>query len=207
MRVVSLMFIYNRNRLVAEPPLLEAIKKLENRSFATYLARVQAHKRIVRLNASWNTSLIALATSTTIASTGQLVEPKMYGNGGNALMVVLSVFSLVVSLVVSSVNYGARARSMEASYKRIQQISLMAERLPVIAVAENLAQRYIELQKEYEIAIESSENHAKGDHDRATGTLTKDTIKNFFLDVLPYLTLSIPVLLLIPFIGWFFNGL
>ncbi|MCP3803501.1 SLATT domain-containing protein [Allokutzneria sp. A3M-2-11 16] len=185
--------------------MLEDVKRLEDRSYKTYLARVQAHRRLTRMHVSWNTSLISLSTSTTIASTGQLVEPKMYGAGGNALMVVLAVLSLVVSLVVSSVNYGARARAMEASYKRIQQISLMAERLPRVVGADELTQRYVELQKEYEIAVEASENHVSADHDRARGVLSMATAKHFTLDVLPYLTLLIPVLLMVPFVNWFFR--
>lgn len=201
------MFCFDRKRLVVEPPILEQIKKLEVRAYSTFLARVRAHKRLVRLNSAWNTSLITLATSTTIASVGQLVDSKMYGNGGNALMVVLAVLSLVVSLVVSSVNYGARARSMEASYKRIQQISLMAERLPAIVDTGQLLQRYVELQKEYEVAIEYSENHMTTDHDGTTGVPLKSKFKQLVLDILPYLTLLIPVLLVIPFLGWFFGGI
>lgn len=46
----------------------------------------------------------------------------MYGTGGETLLVALSVLSLVISLVVANANYGARARSMESSYKKIQQI-------------------------------------------------------------------------------------
>jgi hypothetical protein len=200
------MFSFDRKRLVVEPPTLGHIKKLEARAYSTFLARVRAHKRLVRLNTAWNTSLITLATSTTIASVGQLVDSKMYGNGGNALMVVLAVLSLVVSLVVSSVNYGARARSMEASYKRIQQISLMAERLPAIVGEGQLSQRYVELQKEYEVAIEYSENHMTADHDGVTGVPLTGKLKQFSLDILPYLTLLIPILLVIPFMEWFFNG-
>ncbi|MFC0105606.1 SLATT domain-containing protein [Kibdelosporangium aridum] len=182
------------------------MKALEDRAYKTYLARVHAHRRLSRLNATWNTSLVSLATSTTVASVGQLVDQGMYGKGGNALMVVLAVLSLVVSLVVSSMNYGARARAMEASYKRIQQIAFMAERLLATVPNEDAVRRYVEVQKEYEIAIESSENHATADHHRAEKKRSKETLKHSVLDVLPYVTLVVPVLLLIPFVGWFFDG-
>ena len=201
------MCVFNRKKLVAEPPISDHIENLEQRAFKTYRARVEAHKRIARLNLSWNTALVSLATSTTVAAVGQLVIPTMYGAGGNALMVVLAILSLVVSLVVSSMNYGARARSMEASYKRIQQISFLAERLEVVTPPDQLARRFDELQREYEIAIESSENHTTADHHKACEERSRETLKHAALYLLPYLTLIVPILLLVPFVSWFFDGI
>ncbi|MGA6161010.1 SLATT domain-containing protein [Amycolatopsis magusensis] len=201
------MFVYNRRKLVAVPLLRQKVALLESRAYSTYRARLEAHKRITRLNISWNTALVGLATSTTVAAVGQLVYPGMYGSGGNALMVVLAVLSLVASLVVSSMNYGARARAMEASYKRIQQISLLAERMETTIPSDQLARRFEELQREYEIAIESSENHVTADHHKAINQKSWETRNQSVLNALPYITLVVPVLLLVPFVNWFFNGI
>ncbi|WP_345409200.1 SLATT domain-containing protein [Nonomuraea salmonea] len=95
----------------------------------TYLSRLNAYRRLAHANIAWNAALVALSTSTVIASVGMLVEKNMYGKGGDALMVALAVFSLSISLVVSSVGYGTRAKAMEENYKRIQQISVLAENL------------------------------------------------------------------------------
>lgn len=185
--------------------LRESVKILEERAHKTYLARIRACDRLTQRNNAWNTSLIAFATSTTIASVGIVVNSNMYGRGGDALLVALAILSLVASLVVSNVDYGSRARAMEVSYKRIQQISLQAESFFVDTGAAS-RRRYLELAQEYSIAIESSENHLTSDYllsqGRSGGSITRARIVTF----IPYITLIIPVLLLLPFGGWFFSG-
>ncbi len=195
--------------------LNEAVATLNSRSYKTYMARLKAFERLGRRNNSWNASLISLATATTIASIGLLVDDKMYGRGGDALLVALAVLSLVASLVVSSVNYGARSRAMEASYKRIQQLSLAAESF-FISSESATRESLLDLRKEYGIAVEFSENHSDADHIRASEvkgirvtdkSRNKILIKDTLVTFAPYVTLTIPVALLIPFIRWFINGL
>lgn len=184
-------------------------RRLEDRSFKTYLSRIKAHQRLKRRANAWNASLIALSTSTTVASVGLLVNRNMYGRGGDALMLALAVLSLVSSLVVSSVSYGARAQAMESSYKKMQQISVMAE-----SVMEGDLDPYRELQdirREYLAAIESSENHSEADYARTANldwwSLRRRTWKDSLVSIAPYVTLVIPVVLVLPFARWFLNGL
>lgn len=142
----------------------------------------------------------------------------MYGKGGDALMVALAVFSLAVSLVVSGVGYGTRAKAMEENYKRIQQISLAAENLKEHAGPDRL-ERYQKLQGEYDAAMASSENHNQQDFRKTqpppvySGVALWDRTRNFFtwlgsfvLMAFPYLTLAVPVALLVPFGVWFAEG-
>jgi hypothetical protein len=95
---------------------------------------------------------------------------------------------------------------MEASYKNIQGISSTAEDLrnepdPVSY------KRYVELRREYQVALESSENHTSADYHRweaasywsAFRYLWRDTL----LGLAPYISLLIPIVLLIPFTLWF----
>jgi hypothetical protein len=185
------------------------VRILETRSFQTYKSRINAYHRLSRRNNAWNAALIAFSTATTIASIGLLVNDRMYGRGGDALMVALAVLSLVASLVASSVNYGARARAMEASYKRIQQISLGAESFDCSAPTS--ARDLEKLQKEYEVALESSENHSDADFLRtAEGEppkkVRRQLLRDSFVSLVPYLSLVAPALLLVPFVSWFFNG-
>src|ERR1043165_8227776 len=206
--------IFGRKRPVAEPSydieLRAAVKRLENRSYTTYKARLKTHQRLIRRSNSWNASLIALATSTTISSVGLLVNKGMYGAGGDALMVVLAILSLVASLVVSSVNYGARSRAMEANYKKIQQISLLAE-TPSLTNPE-ARQRFREALKECEMAVDSAENHSEADYYRSlvdykkVQGARKQVWRDSLISLAPYITLSIPVGLVVPFVIWFING-
>lgn len=186
--------------------LSEQVKKLEDRAFSTYQARLKAHERLHRRNNAWNASLVALATSTTIASVGVLVERNMYGSRGDSLLVSLAILSLVASLVVSSVNYGSRARAMEASYKRIQQISVAAESF-FVGSSPPTRQRLLELQREYGIAVESSENHSEADYLRSCGQPGRRVWRDTFVTAAPYVTLVVPLALLVSFAKWYFAGI
>lgn len=198
-------------KLVVESPLEvepSEAQVFERRSFATYKARLVTHARLTRRNVAWNSSLVAFSTATTVASVGLLVDDQMYGRGGEALMVTLAVFSLVVSLVVSNVNYGSRAKAMEASYKHIQRISLAAERVKNNWIANG--QKISEITRDYEVAIETSENHSDVDHFRTLENLTKSQRVRMFADsfvtVSPYVSLIAPILILVPFVQWFARG-
>jgi conflict system pore-forming effector with SLATT domain len=186
--------------------LIEGAKRLEERSYKTYLARVKAYHRLNRRNNAWNTSMISLATSTTIASVGLLVNRPMYGTGGDTLMVALAILSLVSSLVVSSVNYGSRTRAMEASYKRIQQLSLAAEDLANYYSSVSQS-RLLELQKEYAIALDTSENHSDADYRRSQNAKWRQIWRDDLTNYIPYATLAVPLGLMLPFAGWFIAGL
>ncbi|WP_169523901.1 SLATT domain-containing protein [Amycolatopsis balhimycina] len=184
----------------------EGASRLEERAYKTYLARVRAHQRLGRRNNAWNTSMIALSTSTTIASVGLLVNRPMYGTGGDTLMAALAILSLVSSLVVSSVNYGGRARAMEASYKRIQQISLAAEDV-ANDPSQATRQRLNELQREYAIAIDASENHSDADYHRSQKVNWRKLWRDSLVSYFPYATLAVPIGLMVPFAKWFIDGL
>ncbi|MEV4477248.1 SLATT domain-containing protein [Nonomuraea sp. NPDC049504] len=196
-----------------------AIERLEKRSYITYLSRLNAYRRLAHANIAWNAALVALSTSTVIASVGMLVEKNMYGKGGDALMVALAVFSLSISLVVSSVGYGTRAKAMEENYKRIQQISVLAENLKEYTGPDR-SEKYQKLLDDYHAAMASSENHTEHDYRRvqpvpphagsgfwrrARGLFV--WLRHFTAMAFPYVTLVVPVALLIPFGVWFANGL
>ena len=130
----------------------------------------------------------------------------MYGAGGDTLMATLAILSLVSSLVVSSVNYGGRARAMEASYKRIQQISLAAEDV-ANDPSQTTRRRLNELQREYAIAIDASENHSDADYDRSQKRGWRKLWRDSLVSYVPYATLAVPISLMVPFAKWFIDGL
>lgn len=177
----------------------ELIVKLESRSFTTYKARLEAHLRLTRKNATSNNLLLAFSTATTVAAVGMLSDRNMYGSGGDALMVALAVVALVASLVVASANYGVRSKSMEASYKEIQRISLRVENLKHGLSDGTKAEEYLKLQEEYMHAINSSENHKARDYRVSQGGKQYSRFWS-------YCTFLVPAVLLIPFVKWYFDG-
>lgn len=196
---------------------MNALDILIERSFITYKSRLLASQRLTSLDKAWNFSLISLSSALVIASIGLLVNPKMYGSQGAVLLVSISVFSLSVSLVITSQNYGIRSRDMFANYRRIQRISVAAESL-------KLRNKYswIEVQNlslEYQSLLDESENHSSTDFKKAKKSSTTDdkpkkliqkiyenTLQKFFMSSVanwvPYIFLLVPAGLLIPFINW-----
>ena len=127
-------------------------------------------------------------------------------------MVALAITSLVTSLVVSSVNYGTRAKAMESNYKKIQRISVEVEALrSAPAPGTNLHEEYRDLLHEYGYVIDSSENHSDSDYQKANSMsgapiTAKQGWRESLLSVVPYAFLGVPVAVLVPFIFWFFRG-
>lgn len=196
--------------------LSTSVRKLMERSYDTYKARIAARDRLNARYQAWNVSMVALSGSVTVAGLGLLKDPQMYGSQGDLLFAALGVLALVASLVVANVNYGARSQNMERSYKQIQALSVVAESFhadPQSATAE----RYEGLRRDYAQLLETSENQSSGDHARAKATgrrppsrtppsLQRACLKETAITAAPYLSLLLPLALLKPFTDAIFSG-
>lgn len=192
---------------MAQPPqtLAELLAHLEDRSFQTYKCRVKAFERIQARSRAWNTALIALATATTVAAVGLLVDDAMYGASGEAFLAACSILGLAASLVVASLDYPGRAVRMESSYKESQDVSsrIQAARstasTPQIYDHDRLYDTYSEL-------LRHSENHTDADLQAREGKWTWARRRSVALTVLPYLSLGLPGWLLWHFGSWVIRG-
>jgi hypothetical protein len=108
---------------------------------------------------------------------------------------------------------------MEDNYKRIQQISVSAENLKEYTGPDR-REKYQKLQDEYNVAMSSSENHTEHDFRRAQPIPPHSGfgfwrrvhrsfgwLRYFAVTAFPYVSLVIPVALLVPFGVWFVDGL
>ncbi|WP_284989491.1 SLATT domain-containing protein [Arthrobacter sp. efr-133-TYG-120] len=180
-----------------------ALQKLETRSYTSYKGRMYASQRLALRDKAWNTSLLSLTVATTIASVGLLANVRMYGDAGPALFVCLAVLSLVISLVVAGLNYGARSRDLFNNYRRLQRLSSEVELLrlsdenPSDVQARALLNRYNDL-------LDESENHNQSDYQRAIKShpVSWAIVTDFALSAVPFISLIIPVLVLVPFVLW-----
>jgi hypothetical protein len=176
---------------------------LEARAYKSYMARMRASQRLASRGRAWNASLIALSTSTAIASIALLADDSMYGRGGPTLLVCVSVLTLVASLVTSGLDYSGRSRDMFLNYRRIQRLSAEAERAK--DVSELHTREYVEgLNNQYDALLDESENHTEADHLRATrkGKWAWALWRERALSFGPYVSLALPVALLVPFVRW-----
>ena len=104
------------------------LELLEGRSYKTYQSRLRAADRLASRSRAWNTFLISMSASSTIASVALLSDAKMYGTRGPTVLVCVAVLTLIASLVTSGLDYSGRSRNMFLNYRRIQRLSAEAER-------------------------------------------------------------------------------
>lgn len=147
----------------------ELVEKYENRAFKTYRARLYASKRLRARGIGWNSALISISTATSISAIAEIAAPRLYGPAGGFLFASLGVVSLVVSLVVASVNYPGRARDMFSAYRRAQRLSVEFERLKFEANPD--PDKVRELSEQYQTLLDESENQEDIDYLRATSSM------------------------------------
>lgn len=181
---------------------LTTLTTLEDRSFKNYKRRMFASQRLAARDRAWNTSLLSFTVSTTIASIGMLTAPTLFGPAGPTLLASLAVLSLVSSLVVSGLDYGARSRNLFSNYRRFQRLSVELEHKNSSGteVTEIEIQGFL---NQFNDLLDECENHTDADHDRASGKkISVAIIKNYLLTLVPYATLLFPVLVIVPFVRW-----
>lgn len=181
---------------------LTTLETLEDRSYKNYKHRMFASQRLAARDRAWNTSLLSFTVSTTIASVGMLTAPGLYGQAGPTLLACLAVLSLVSSLVVSGLDYGARSRNLFSNYRRFQRLSVELEHKNstnvTITEIETLA-----LLNQFNDLLDECENHTDADHDRVENKkLSIPIVKSQLLTFLPYATLIFPILVIVPFALW-----
>lgn len=144
-----------------------ALERLKDRSYKTYLARIQAHKRLRLVGAWWNIAQVALGAAILSVSIAFLAGNSSALPGGDYLLAVLSVLSLIVSIVISNLNYGSQAEEMFRSYREIQSLSAWTERILDTRVWVS-PRTVAELSKRYQDLLDASANHSSIDHEIAS---------------------------------------
>ncbi|MFS0883650.1 SLATT domain-containing protein [Aeromicrobium sp. 179-A 4D2 NHS] len=204
---------------VEDPGARDYLKIEESRAFKTYRARESAARRLGQRARAWNGALVAFSTSTAVASVGLLVDPNMYGSQGDTLMVCLSVLVLVVSLTTANIDYSGRSRNMFLNYRNIQRIAVEMEELGRQTSSPVTRDAVRELVDRYQAVLDETENHTPGDHLRnfsrtlpqshphysSSEQLYRERRRRMLLDwsitVWPYVTLVVPVALLVPLVA------
>lgn len=192
---------------MAQPPktIPELLEALESRSYDTYKSRICAFERIQSRNRAWNTALIALATATTVAALGLLVDRSMYGDSGETFLAACSVLSLSASLVIAALDYPGRAVRMENAYKEIQDISSRVEAARAPGTPPTLPD-YNALRTTYSEIIRHSENHTTPDYQTYMSQWSIARVLSVALTLVPYVSLVLPIWLLWQFGDWVIDG-
>lgn len=139
-------------------------EKLERRYYHTYLSRLEMGKRIQRRGLLWNGALVAVSAAAAVSSIVLLRFPAAYAGDGELLLAIIGVFTLTASLVVANANYSVRARDAFGAYRSIQRLSARVESS---VNAANLDGELDEIDSEYQLILDNSENHSAADYFRA----------------------------------------
>lgn len=153
----------------------QPIEKLSRRSYNSYLARLQAEKRLRRVGQWWNAAQFSLSTALVSVSVVFLAFPDEQTPIIVVLLVIQAILALVVSLVVTFLDYSARAKAMFSDYRSLQTFSVKTETL-VESRARITARTLRNLQTEYNAIMNASENHLSIDHKIGQALRTADSL-------------------------------
>lgn len=183
------------------------LEGLEDKSFKTYKARLEACKRLEMRSRALNGLVVALSLAALIAASGMVRDKDLYGPNGDVLWLFIAIFTFAGSLASSSVGYGARSRNMFQSYRRIQRLSVRAETAKYDD-AQHTEGIFTQINSEYDDLLDESENHTSADYLRARRQFSPSVepskrerlqmIASATLTWVPWLATLIPLVLVIP---------
>jgi hypothetical protein len=127
-------------------------------------------KRLSMRSYTWNAALVALSLASVVAGAALLQEGQLYGPNGDTGMLLLGILVLVASLMVSTANYGDRARMAFENYRALQRLSTELEARVLHGVRRRQRAIYIEFDKRYQDLLDTSSNHSHADHARNVRT-------------------------------------
>ncbi|MEB0286713.1 SLATT domain-containing protein [Cryobacterium sp. 10S3] len=186
---------------------MSELERVAARSYKSYRARLVASNRLQARQRAWNTCLLALSVATTVASIALLSDGTMYGNAGPTVLVCVSVGALISSLVAAGLNYGGRSRDMFMNYRALQRLSVEAESMLDREFVHD--EEVSKLTERHNALLDDSENHTSADHKSADpeAPISIWVLRRAqWLTNLPYLALSVPVLVVWPFAHWALRG-
>jgi hypothetical protein len=180
---------------------------LKNKVWFTFKARIVAHEMLVFKNNLTQVLLVWYSFLLLTSSIVMIRYPKFFGDDGDIMIAVLSLFVLALSLIVSNRDYRGREKDMRSNYLNLQ--SLYRE-IECHCENEIEQKKLSEWDARYQRALEHGENHSTY-HDlcqriRADGLTSRKPTKTDYLNyyisfsgksALVVLVMSLPVLLLV----------
>ncbi|UFU01879.1 SLATT domain-containing protein [Ruania suaedae] len=144
-------------------------ERLEERTDTTYLSRAWASGKLEMRGTLWMIALSvssasALSASILALQQGDASRPSS-GIGIDFAATILSLMTLVLSLIVAALRYQARSKDLFYCYRAIQKISADIETVNNCGPSDMV--RLKELQRDYQLALDLSENHSEWDYVRS----------------------------------------
>ena len=128
-------------------------EKFSDNVWFTRKARIQSEKRLRRNHIHSQLLLIEYTLLASILSVVTLRYNKILGEDTDILIAVFSIIILVISLVITNLDFNERANSFKINYIQLQEIYLESKEL------EKDNKSLVDVRKLYSKALESIENH------------------------------------------------
>lgn len=143
------------------------MEKLERRTYTTFVSRARASRRLEVRGVLWTISLSIASAATLCVSVISLSRSPRPVATVDLSAVLFSLATLVLSLIVATLNYQARSRDLFHSFRAAQRVSARVESLRNSGAADEIRARMRELESQYQDALDQSENHTTFDYYRA----------------------------------------
>lgn len=152
------------------PPvdLYKWLSTFERRTYISFVSRARASKRLEVRGILWMISLSVASATALCASVFSLATADRPVSQIDLTVALFSLATLVLSLIVSVLNYAARSRDLFHSFRAVQTISSQAESLRLrVADLKAIEAALLKLEEGYQAALDKSENHTTFDYHRA----------------------------------------
>lgn len=153
---------------LSELDVARVIEDLENRTYLSFLCRARASERLELRGVLWMIALSTASAATLCASIFSLTNSPRPVSTIDLAATLFSLVTLVLSLIVSALNYQARSRDSFHSYREIQRVSSQIESLKHQELSLHEKVVYLTLlEMRYQGALDKSQNHTTFDYHRA----------------------------------------
>ena len=154
---------------VGVPPNLDQwMGKFERRTYITFVSRARASRRLEVRGILWMISLSVASAAALCASMFSLAIAPRPVSQIDLAAALFSLATLVLSLIVSALNYQSRSRDLFHSFRAAQRVSSQIESLRETSTdASVVAEERPSLELAYQDALDQSENHTTLDYHRA----------------------------------------
>lgn len=155
----------------------DPLQILQNRIKWTYLARLEASKRLHSNNTAVSSALVLFNLASVLSAIRLLVEPQPGIWPSSPLTsIAFAVIALSLSLYSATANYGQRSQMMFGNYREIQKLWAATE---LEESGGRLQSESLEtIRKQYDDQLDGHENHTTRDYKIASFHDTRRTQSN-----------------------------
>lgn len=149
----------------ADRATTEWLEKFERRTYVTFLSRARASTRVATRGVLWMIALSVASAASLCVSVVSLSGAERPVSEADLASALFALATLVLSLIVASLDFQGRSRDLFHSFRAIQRVSARAESLRELPQRPQTVEDVRSgLESAYQDALDQSENHTTLDY-------------------------------------------